>query len=105
VVGYGPAAKGNTLLNACHVDSSLMSYVVRRNPHKQGRYLPGTHIPVYAPEKIAKTRPDLLIILPWNPAGEIAQQMQGVTEWGGRFVTAVPRLSIWPERSAAAARP
>jgi len=97
VVGYGAAAKGNTLLNACRVRRSQIAYVADRNPHKQGRYLPGTHIPILPPERIAETKPDFVFILPWNLAGEISGQLQDVTSWGGRFVTAIPRLSVWPE--------
>jgi ubiquinone/menaquinone biosynthesis C-methylase UbiE len=101
VVGYGAAAKGNTLLNACRVDAGSIAYVVDRSPHKQGHFLPGTHIPILAPELVAETKPDFLFILPWNLAGEIADQMKEITRWGGRFVTAIPRVSVWPDVIAA----
>lgn len=95
VVGYGAAAKGNTLLNYCGVGPEFMHYVVDRSPHKQGRLLPGSHIPVLAPSAVFETRPDYLFILPWNLREEIAAQMKGIREWGGKFVTPIPRLEIF----------
>ena len=83
VVAYGAAAKGNTLLNACGATNADIAYAVDRNPHKQGLYLPGTHLPVYAPEKIAETRPDYVLILPWNLQEEIVQQKSKSASWGG----------------------
>jgi len=96
VVGYGAAAKGNTLLNACGATTAEMSYVVDRNPHKQGLFLPGTHIPVHAPQRLTETRPDFVFILPWNLKDEIAREMHHVLGWGARFVTAIPSLEIFP---------
>ena len=94
VVGYGAPAKGNTLLNYCGVREDLLAYTVDRSPHKQGRFLPGTHIPIHAPERIAQTRPDYLLILPWNLRGEIVSQMAHIREWGGKFVVPVPRVEV-----------
>jgi SAM-dependent methyltransferase len=95
VVGYGAAAKGNTLLNYCGVGPEFLRYVVDRSPHKQGRLLPGSRIPVLAPSAVFETRPDYLFILPWNLREEIAAQMGGIREWGGKFVTSIPRLEIF----------
>ena len=94
VVGYGAPAKGNTLLNYCGVRTDLLAYTVDRSPHKQGRYLPGTRIPVHAPERILETKPDFVLILPWNLKDEIMEQMQSVRTWGGRFVTPIPALTV-----------
>lgn len=94
VVGYGAPAKGNTLLNYCGVRSDLVAYTVDRSPHKQGRFLPGTRIPIHGPERILETRPDYVLILPWNLKDEIVGQMAAVRSWGGRFVVAVPRLQV-----------
>jgi len=96
VVGYGAPAKGNILLNYCGVRGDLMDYTVDRSPHKQGLYLPGTAIPVRAPEKVAETRPDYVLILPWNLKDEIMAQMSHIRGWGGRFVLPVPDLEILP---------
>jgi hypothetical protein len=96
VAGYGAAAKGNTLLNACGATTAEMGYVVDRNPHKQGLFLPGTHIPVHAPVRLIETRPDFVFILPWNLRDEIAREMRHVLDWGARFVTAIPNLEIFP---------
>lgn len=94
VVGYGAPAKGNTLLNFCGLGPDAIRYTVDRNPHKQGQYLPGTHIPVYAPEKIAETRPDYVLILPWNLRDEVVRQMAHIRDWGGRFVVPIPGLEV-----------
>ena len=94
VVGYGAPAKGNTLLNHCGVRGDLLAYTVDRSPHKQGRFLPGTRIPIHAPERILETRPDHVLILPWNLREEVMAQMAAVREWGGCFVVAVPRLEV-----------
>jgi hypothetical protein len=94
VVGYGAAAKGNTLLNYCGVRGDLLDYVVDRSPHKQGRHLPGTHLRIEAPERIFETRPDYLLILPWNLREEIVAQMQPVREWGCRFVVPIPGTRV-----------
>jgi len=96
VVAYGAAAKGNTLLNYCGVRGDLIDYVVDLSPHKQGRYLPGSRLPILAPEALKETRPDYVLILPWNLAPEIEASMDHIREWGGRFVTAIPRLAIRP---------
>jgi SAM-dependent methyltransferase len=94
VVGYGAPAKGNTLLNYCGVRGDLLAYTVDRSPHKQGRFLPGTRIPIHAPERILETRPDYVLVLPWNLRQEVMAQMSAVRDWGGRFVVAVPRLEV-----------
>lgn len=94
VVGYGAAAKGNTLLNYAGVRPDLLPYVVDASPHKQGRYLPGCRIPVVAEAAIRETRPDFVVILPWNLREEITAQLAYIREWGGKFVTAVPRLAV-----------
>jgi hypothetical protein len=94
VVGYGAPAKGNTLLNYCGVRTDLLEYTVDRSPHKQGQFLPGTHIPVYAPDKIRETRPDYVLILPWNLKDEIADQMADVRAWGGKFVVPIPEVRV-----------
>jgi SAM-dependent methyltransferase len=94
IVGYGAPAKGNTLLNYCGIRQDFLDYTVDRSPHKQGRFLPGTHIPVYAPEKVSETRPDYILILPWNLKDEIADQMAYIRDWGGKFVTPIPRIEV-----------
>jgi hypothetical protein len=94
VVGYGAAAKGNTLLNYSGIRTDFLDYVVDRSPHKQGKFLPGTHIPIFAPEKIAETRPDFVLILPWNLTSEVVEQLAYIREWGGRFVRPVPVLEV-----------
>lgn len=94
VVAYGAPAKGNTLLNYCGVKTDLLSYTVDRSLHKQGRYLPGTHIPIKDPECISRTKPDYLLILPWNLKDEIIHQMAVIREWGGKFVIPIPALEI-----------
>jgi SAM-dependent methyltransferase len=95
VVGYGAAAKGNTLLNVTGVTAGDVDYVVDRNPHKQGRLLPGSHIPVQPVEHVAETKPDYLLVLPWNLRAEIEEQMAYIRDWGGRFVTGVPDVRIF----------
>jgi len=96
VVGYGAPAKGNTLLNYCGIRRDLVDYTVDRNPYKQGRYLPGSHLPIFAPERIDETKPDYVLILPWNIRQEIMSQLGRIRSWGGRFVTPVPRVQIFP---------
>jgi SAM-dependent methyltransferase len=96
VVGYGAPAKGNTLLNYCGVKADLLAYTVDLSPHKQGQYLPGTRIPIHAPERIFETRPDYVLILPWNLRDEIAAQMAAVRDWGGRFVVPIPEVTVLP---------
>ena len=94
IVGYGAAAKGNTLLNYCGIRTDLIDYVADRSPHKQGRFTPGTRIPIVAPERIAETRPDLVLILPWNLRDEIVEHMGHIGEWGARFVVPIPRVEL-----------
>jgi hypothetical protein len=94
IVGYGAPAKGNTLLNYCGVRGDFLDYTVDRSPHKQGRFLPGTRIPIRAPEAIFETRPDYVLILPWNLRDEIAAQMAGIRSWGGRFLVAIPGVHL-----------
>jgi 2-polyprenyl-3-methyl-5-hydroxy-6-metoxy-1,4-benzoquinol methylase len=96
VVGYGAPAKGNTLLNYCGVRTDMIDYTVDRSPHKQGHFLPGTRIPIYGPEKIRETKPDYVVILPWNLKDEIVQQMAHIREWGGRFVVMIPEVKVIP---------
>ena len=95
IAGYGAAAKGNTLLNYCGIRSDFVDYVVDRNPHKQGLYLPGSHLPIHDPEKIRQTRPDYLLILPWNLRAEVAEQCSYIREWGGKFVVPIPTVEIF----------
>jgi C-methyltransferase C-terminal domain len=94
VVGYGAAAKGNTLLNYCGVTTDLLPVVADRNPHKQGKLLPGTHIPIVTPEDLLAARPDYILILPWNIKEEVMRQLQEVRTWGARFVTAIPVVRL-----------
>ena len=94
IVGYGAPAKGNTLLNYCGIRKDFLDYTVDISPIKQGVLLPGTHIPVYPPEKIAETKPDYVLVLPWNLKEEIMDQMAHIREWGGKFVVAIPRLEV-----------
>ena len=96
VAGYGAAAKGNTLLNYCGVKGAeLVRFVADASPHKQERYLPGSHIPVVAPQRIDEERPDFIVIFPWNLRDEIAGQLGHAREWGAKFVTAIPELKVW----------
>ena len=94
VVAYGAPAKGNTLLNYCGIRQDLLAYTVDRNPHKQGSFLPGVHIPVYAPEKIMEDKPDFVLILPWNLQQEITTQMSAIRDWGGQFIVPIPEARI-----------
>lgn len=94
IVAYGAAAKGNTLLNYCGVTAEQIAFAVDSNPYKQGRYLPGSHIPVYAPDAIFAAHPDYVLILPWNLAGEISANMAGIREWGGKFAVPIPMLRL-----------
>lgn len=94
IAGYGAPAKGNTLLNYCGVRGDFIDYTVDRSPHKQGRFLPGSRIPIHAPGKLRETRPDYVLILAWNLRDEIVGQMSHVREWGGRFVVPIPRLEV-----------
>ncbi len=94
VAAYGAAAKGNTLLNFCGVTREDISMVADRNPHKQSKLLPGTHIPVVSPEELMRAKPDYVLILPWNLQEEIRRQLHGVAAWGGKFVTPVPLVRV-----------
>jgi SAM-dependent methyltransferase len=94
IVGYGAPGKGNTLLNYCGIRTDLLSYTVDRNPYKQGKYTPGTHIPILSPDQIRETRPDYIFILPWNLKDEISMQMGFVREWGGKFIVPIPEPQI-----------
>lgn len=94
IAGYGAPAKGNTLLNYCGIGADFLDYTVDRSPFKQGLYLPGTHIPVEAPEKIRETKPDYVVILPWNLKEEVSEQMAYIREWGGKFVVLIPKVTV-----------
>lgn len=94
IVGYGAPAKGNTLLNYCGIRCDFLDFTVDRSPHKQNTFLPGTHIPVYAPERIDEVKPDYLLVLPWNIKDEIIGQMAHIRSWGGRFVVPIPSVQV-----------
>jgi SAM-dependent methyltransferase len=94
VVGYGAPGKGNTLLNYCGIRTDFLDYTVDRNPYKHGRFTPGTHIPILPPERIAETRPDAIVILPWNLAREIAAQLSYTQEWGAQLIVPVPTATV-----------
>jgi 2-polyprenyl-3-methyl-5-hydroxy-6-metoxy-1,4-benzoquinol methylase len=94
VVAYGAAAKGNTLLNYCGVRNDLIYFVVDASPYKQGKYLPGSHIPVMREDEIKKQKPDYVVIFPWNIKEEIMNQLKYIKEWNGKFVTAIPKMEI-----------
>jgi hypothetical protein len=96
VAAYGAPGKGNTLLNYCGIRGDFLDYAVDRNPYKHGRFLPGTHVPVHPPERLAETRPDYVLILPWNLRDEIAQQLAYTREWGARLVVPIPELEVLP---------
>lgn len=96
VVGYGAPGKGNTLLNYCGIRTDFLDYTVDRSHFKQGKFLPGTHIPIFAPDKIEQTRPDYILILPWNLKDEIMEQLAYVREWGGQFVVPIPEVKVHP---------
>lgn len=96
IAAYGAPAKGNTLLNYCGVRQDFVDYTVDRSPHKQGRSLPGTRIPIHHPDRLRATRPDYLLILPWNIKDEIIEQVGYVREWGGKFVVPIPELTVIP---------
>jgi SAM-dependent methyltransferase len=94
IVGYGAAAKGVTLVNYCGVGDDLMDYVVDKSPYKQNHYMPGVRIPIYPPERIFETKPDYVLILPWNLSKEIRSEMERIREWGGRFVVPIPEVTV-----------
>jgi 2-polyprenyl-3-methyl-5-hydroxy-6-metoxy-1,4-benzoquinol methylase len=95
VAGYGAPGKSATLLHYCGIGKDMIAYTVDRSPYKQGRFLPGTHIPIYHPDKIRKTKPDYVLILPWNLKDEIMGQLQFIREWGGRFVVPIPKVTVY----------
>ncbi len=96
VAGYGAPGKGNTLLNYCGIRTDFLDFTVDRNPYKQGKFLPGTHIPILTPDKLLEARPDYVLILPWNFKDEIIKQMAEIREWGGKFVVPIPTVEIIP---------
>jgi len=94
IVGYGAPGKGNTLLNYCGIRTDFLDFTVDRNPYKQSKYTPGTHIPILAPERLMEAKPDYVLILPWNLKDEITQQLAGIRAWGGKFVVPIPTVQI-----------
>jgi hypothetical protein len=94
VVGYGAPGKGNTLLNYCGIRPDLLAYTVDLNPYKQGRFTPGTRIPIHSPAQITADRPDYILILPWNLRAELLEQLAYVGEWGGQLVFPIPALEV-----------
>jgi hypothetical protein len=102
IVGYGAPGKGNTLLNYCGIRTDFIDYTVDRNPHRQGKFLPGTLIPVYHPDKIRETKPDYVFILPWNLKEEIMESIEYIQEWGGKFVVPIPEIKILETSTEAA---
>jgi SAM-dependent methyltransferase len=95
IAGYGAPGKGNTLLNYCGIRTDFIDYTVDRSPHKQGRFCPGTRIPIFSPDHIRETRPDFLLILPWNLKDEIMQQNAYIRDWGGQFVVPIPQVTVY----------
>ncbi len=95
IVGYGAPGKGNTLLNYCGIRTDFLDFTVDRNPYKQGKFLPGTHIPIYHPDRIAEVKPDYVFILPWNFKDEIMKQMAFIRDWGGKFIVPIPEARIY----------
>ena len=95
IAGYGAPAKGNTLLNFCGIGTEFIDFTVDRNPHKQGRYLPGSYIPIRHPDEIERARPDVVFILPWNLREEITDQLRFISDWGGRFLVRSPALELY----------
>ena len=96
IVGYGAPAKGNTLLNYCGIGTDFIDYVVDRSPHKQGRWLPGSRIQIFPPGKICETKPDYVLVLPWNLKNEIISQLEMIRDWGGKFIIPIPQPEIVP---------
>lgn len=95
IAAYGAPAKGNTLLNYCGIRTDFIDYTMDRSPHKQGQYLPGSHIPILSPDAARETKPDYLLILAWNLKDEIMEQMRFIREWGGRFVVPLPDVTVY----------
>jgi SAM-dependent methyltransferase len=100
IAGYGAPGKGNTLLNYCGIRTDFLDYTVDRNPYKHGRFTPGTHIPIYPPSRLAETRPDYILILPWNLKDEIMAQLTDALEWGARFVVPIPEVAVYEPAAA-----
>ena len=96
IVGYGAPGKGNTLLNFCGIRGDFLDFTVDRSPHKHGKYLPGTHIPILPPQRLFEARPDYVLILPWNLKTEIMMQLDAIRAWGGKFVVPIPELKDYP---------
>jgi SAM-dependent methyltransferase len=96
IVGYGAPGKGNTLLNYCGIRTDFVDFTVDRSPHKQGKFLPGTHIPIHHPDRLREARPDYVLVLPWNLKDEIMEQLAYIREWGGRFVIPIPETRVYP---------
>jgi len=94
IAGYGAPGKGNTLLNYCGIGPDFLDFTVDRNPYKQGRFLPGTHVPIHAPEHLAREKPDYIFILPWNLKDEIVAQLRDARTWGARFIVPIPEPEI-----------
>src|SRR5262249_53684541 len=95
IAAYGAAAKGVTLLNYCGIRTDFIDYAVDLSPHKQGYFMPGVHIPIFHPDKIKETKPDYVLILPWNLKDEITRQMAGIAAWGGKFVVLIPEVTVY----------
>ncbi|MGH9537134.1 MAG: methyltransferase domain-containing protein [Terriglobales bacterium] len=95
IAGYGAPGKGNTLLNYCAIRTDFLDYTVDRNPYKHGKFLPGTHIPIFPPDKIRQTKPDYVFILPWNLKNEIREQLAYIREWGGKLVVPIPEVEVF----------
>jgi hypothetical protein len=96
IAGYGAPGKGNTLLNYCGIGTDFLDFTVDRNTYKQGLYLPGTHIPILAPDAMVRHRPDFVFILPWNVRDEIISQLQYIHDWGGQFIVPIPQARVLP---------
>jgi hypothetical protein len=96
IAGYGAPGKGNTLLNYCGIRTDFLDYTVDRNPYKQGKFLPGTHIPIFHPDRIKETKPDYVFILPWNFKDEIMEQVAYIRDWGGQFLVTIPEVRVYP---------
>jgi SAM-dependent methyltransferase len=107
IAGYGAPGKGNTLLNFCGIRTDFLDYTVDRNPYKHGRFTPGTHIPIHPPTRLAETRPDYILILPWNLKDEIIEQLTEALDWDARFVVPIPEVAIYggPSSQASGAQP
>ena len=94
IICYGAPAKGNTLLNYCNISKDMIEYTVDKNPNKQNLFLPGTHIPIFSPQKFHDTKPDFVLILPWNLQDEIVTELEFIKDWGGQFIIPIPEVKI-----------